>query len=83
MMEIKERRRRWEDQQQVSEDLAVAVVAIERPVVLERRRWGTRRRSMGCRWPDQRRFECRMVGWALWAMYLEAAEDCSWGFCAR
>ena len=59
---MKERRRRGEDQQQASKDLAVSVVAIERPVVLERRRWGTRRRSMGCRWPDQRRFEYRMVG---------------------
>ena len=70
MMEIKERRRRWEDQQQVSEDLAVAVVAIERPVVLERRRWGTRRRSMccSCRLLDSLWFECRMVGWAPAAM---------------
>ena len=74
----KERRRQREDQQQASEDLAEPAAEMERPVDVERQRWGTTRWSMGCRWPDQRRFVCRMVGWAVTAMYLEVAADCSW-----
>eukprot|EP00956_Cyclotella_meneghiniana_P018040 scaffold29820_cov95-Cyclotella_meneghiniana.AAC.2 len=51
---------------------------MEWPVDAEWQRWVTTRRSKGCRWPDRRRCECSMVGWAVTAMYLEAAADCSW-----
>ena len=37
-----------------------------------------RGRCIGFRWPVPSWFECRMVGWALAAMYLEAAEDRPW-----